>query len=173
MVPEIPKTKWFERKFDFSFRPGIFPSIMERLRGTPARLEEMVRSYPGGILTVRKNDAWSIQDHIGHLADLDELHDGRIDDYIAGLETMRQADLKNTKTWEAGHNKKQIEDLLKSFRSARKQFCDRLESLGPEILVRESVHPRLNVTMRLVDMALFVAEHDDHHLSCIRELGRS
>jgi uncharacterized damage-inducible protein DinB len=172
MVPEIPKTKWFQRKFDFSFPPGIFPSIMERLRGTPARLEEMVRAYPAGILTIRKDDAWSIQDHIGHLADLDELHDLRIDDYIAGLETLRQADLKNTKTWEAGHNKTQLEDLLKSFRSARKEFCDRLDSVGAEILVRESVHPRLNVSMRLVDMAYFVAEHDDHHLSCIRELGK-
>jgi uncharacterized damage-inducible protein DinB len=131
-----------------------------------------VRAYPAGILTIRKDDAWSIQDHIGHLADLDELHDLRIDDYIAGLETLRQADLKNTKTWEAGHNKTQLEDLLKSFRSARKEFCDRLDSVGAEILVRESVHPRLNVSMRLVDMAYFVAEHDDHHLSCIRELGK-
>ncbi len=172
MSPELPRTKWFERKFDFSFPPGIFPSIMERLRGTPARLEEMVRAYPVAILTIRQNDAWSIQDHIGHLTDLDELHDGRIDDYIAGLDTLRPADLKNAKTWEAGHNKRDLEDLLKMFRSARKHFSDRLESVGAEIVVRASIHPRLNVSMRLVDMAYFIAEHDDHHLASIRELGR-
>ncbi len=35
-----------------------------------------------------------------------------------------------------------------------------------------AAHPRLNVPMRLVDLMLFVAEHDEHHLASITELGR-
>jgi hypothetical protein len=33
-----------------------------------------------------------------------------------------------------------------------------------------SLHPRLQQPMRLIDHALFVAEHDDHHLARITEL---
>ncbi len=35
--------RWFERRFDFSFPVELYPNICVRLRGTPARLEEMVR----------------------------------------------------------------------------------------------------------------------------------
>jgi hypothetical protein len=31
-------------------------------------------------------------------------------------------------------------------------------------------HPRLGTPMRLIDLAYFVAEHDDHHLARLREL---
>jgi hypothetical protein len=34
---------------------------------------------------------------------------------------------------------------------------------------RTAVHPRLKISMRLVDLCYFVAVHDDHHLAVIRE----
>jgi hypothetical protein len=169
---DLERTPWFERNFDFNFPPEVFPSILERLRGTPARLEEMVRSFPKSVLTTRLNEEWSIQDHIGHVTDLDELHDGRIDDYLAERDAMRPADLMNRKTWEAGHNQRNSEELLAAFRAARKHFVDRLEAVDLEVLKRSAVHPRLNVQMRLIDMAYFVAEHDDHHLASIRTIAR-
>jgi|GEM_PF-4393916 len=36
--------------------------------------------------------------------------------------------------------------------------------------IHTALHPRLKTPMRIVDLAYFVAEHDDHHLSRIREL---
>ena len=36
----MQQTKWFERKFDFNSQQNIFPSIIERLAGTTARLDE-------------------------------------------------------------------------------------------------------------------------------------
>jgi hypothetical protein len=44
-----------------------------------------------------------------------------------------------------------------------------LERLDDE-LERCVVHPRLGTPMRLVDLAYFIAEHDDHHLARLREL---
>jgi hypothetical protein len=44
------------------------------------------------------------------------------------------------------------------------------EKQSDEQIVRTAVHPRLQMPMRLVDWAYFVAEHDDHHLARIREL---
>jgi hypothetical protein len=40
----MKQTKWFERKFDFSSSQNIFPALLERLAGTPARLEEKIKS---------------------------------------------------------------------------------------------------------------------------------
>ncbi len=31
--------KWFDRKFEFNFPVELYPSLIMRLRGTPARLE--------------------------------------------------------------------------------------------------------------------------------------
>ncbi|PYS76811.1 MAG: hypothetical protein DMF66_12645 [Acidobacteria bacterium] len=119
------RTKWFEREFDFSLPVGVFPCVVERLRGTPARLEELVRSLPPRVLTARRGNSWSIQEHVGHLIDLDELHEGR------------------------------------------------LEALSEAAVAASALHPRLGKQMRVIDMALFVAEHDDHHLATITELGRN
>jgi hypothetical protein len=35
-----------------------------------------------------------------------------------------------------------------------------------------ALHPRLKTPMRIIDLFLFVAEHDDHHLARITELAR-
>ena len=165
-------TPWIEREFHFDLPIGVFPCIVERLRGTPARLEEMVAALPTRILTLRLNDGWSIQEHIGHLYDLDELHEGRLDDFKAHLKVLRSADMTNRKTYEANHNAESMQSLLASFSEARKHFVERLEDLDKELLSVTAIHPRLQKPMRVIDMAFFVAEHDDHHLATITELSR-
>jgi uncharacterized damage-inducible protein DinB len=167
------RTKWFERKFDFNLPVGVFPSVVERLRGTPARLEELVRALPPHVLIAKHSGGWSIQEQVGHLLDLDELHEGRVEDYAQRLATLRPADLSNRKTFEADHNAARIEDLLAKFRAARTSFVQRLEALTEEQVALSALHPRLNQQMRVIDMALFVAEHDDHHLATITELSRA
>lgn len=168
----VTRIKWFERQFDFNYPVGIFPSLLERVRGTPARLEELVHSFSPSILTTRKNSSWSIQEHVGHLFDLEELHFGRLEDYDAGVQNLRPADLKNQKTWEANHNAKRVGDLLAMFRASRLEFVHRLESMGDADLARSAIHPRLQKPMRVVDMAFFVAEHDDHHMASMTGIAR-
>jgi hypothetical protein len=168
----IAQTKWFERTFEFHFPVGVFPCIFERLSGTPARMEELVHSLPKNILTVRINNAWSIQEHAGHLYDLDDLHDQRLNDFLAGAETLRPADVQNKKTFDANHNANSIENILKMFREARNKFIQKLESFDETTLARTAIHPRLKQKMRVVDMAYFVAEHDDHHLARMREIAK-
>jgi len=170
----VRRTKWFERKFDFSLPVGVFPCVVERLRGTPARLEELTRALPARLLTARPAEGvWSAQEHAGHLIDLDELHEGRLEDYARRLEVLRPADLTNRRTFEAGHNDTPLEELLAAFRAARTRFVGRLEALDEDELAVSALHPRMQVPMRVIDMALFVAEHDDHHLAFITELSDS
>jgi hypothetical protein len=118
---------WFERKFEFSFPIELYPNLIVRLWGTPARLEELVKGCPREILTRRPEpDKWSAQDHAGHLADLEPLWMSRVEDYLAGRSELTPADLRNRKTHEANHNTRQIEDILAGFRQARLQLFDRV-----------------------------------------------
>ncbi|HYU33071.1 MAG TPA: DinB family protein [Thermoanaerobaculia bacterium] len=164
--------RWTDRTFDFTLPETFFPIVVERLRGTPARIEDKVRSLPPAVLTLRDGDAWSIQEQIGHLLDLDELHAGRLDDYLAGAEVLRPADITNRRTWEAGHNERPIEELLRDFRRERLVFVARLDAWDPALISLTALHPRLQQPMRVLDMALFTAEHDDHHLARMTELAR-
>jgi uncharacterized damage-inducible protein DinB len=164
--------RWFDRRFNFDLPEALFPVVIERLRGTPARIEEKVRDLSPTVLTRREGDAWSIQEHIGHLVDLDSLHDGRLDDFLAGATILRAADLTNRKTHEAGYNERPLADLLQAFRRERERFVARLDAWDERLISRIAVHPRLNQPMRVIDMALFTAEHDDHHLARMTELAR-
>jgi uncharacterized damage-inducible protein DinB len=161
---------WFERKFEFSFPAELNPNLCVRLRGAPARLEEIVRAYPHERRVRNPEEKWSAQEHAGHLLDLEPLWMARVDDYIAGVAELTTADLSNRKTHEAGHNQRGIEDILAEFRNARMQFVDRLGGFQAELFARSIPHPRLKKPFRLVDHLYFVAEHDDHHLARIWEL---
>ena len=163
---------WFERKFDFTFPVEQHPNLCARLRGTPARLEEVARGAAHEVL-VRKpgeNEKWSAQEHAGHLLDLEPLWMARVDDYFTEASQLTVADLSNRKTREARHNQRPIDEILAEFRSARSRLVSRVENIDPAIFARASLHPRLKIPMRLVDHLYFVAEHDDHHLAHIWEL---
>ncbi len=151
----------------------MFPNVIERLRGTPARLEELFRSVPADVATRRHDDTWSIQENAGHLLDLEALWMARVRDLESGKEELTAADLTNRQTWEKKHNEASLESILMSFRSAREEFVRVLESLDASIFDRAARHPRLGTPMRLMDLMFFVAEHDDHHLARITQLKRS
>ena len=78
----------------------------------------------------------------------------------------------NRKTYEADHNEKPVNVLLTAFRTKRLKFVERLEELDEEIVERTALHPRLNQPMRIIDMAFFTAEHDDHHIARIIALRK-
>jgi len=162
--------KWFERKFEFSFPVELWPNLCARLRGTPARLEEVLRGREREVLIRKEGGAWSAQEHAGHLADLEELWLSRVEDYVAGRELLTVADLRIRKTDEAGHNGRVLEEILAEFRAARGRLLTRVEGLDAGLFGRAIPHPRLKTPMRLVDHLYFVAEHDDHHLARIWEM---
>jgi len=163
---------WFERKFEFTFPVEQFPNLCVRLRGTPARLEEMVRGASREALVRKPGEKWSAQEHAGHLLDLEPLWMTRVDDFLGDGETLTVADLSNRKTHEANHNGRELGEILAAFRTARARLVDRVVSLKAESFSRSLLHPRLKQPMRLVDHLFFVAEHDDHHLARIWEMIR-
>ncbi len=169
MIHRVP---WFERKFAFDMPAEMFPLVVERLRGTPARLEELVRDVPAAVLTRRDGDRWSILENAGHLLDLEPLWDGRLEDFVTGQKELRPADLQNRRTHEARHNETDPGEILAAFRAARGRTVARLERVPDELIERTARHPRLGQPMRLLDAAFFTAEHDDEHLARISEMRR-
>lgn len=168
----MEQVKWFDRNFNFTIEQNIFPSVIERLAGTPARLEEKFKTIPPGLLTIQFNDTWSIKENVGHLIDLEPLWQERLEDIVKGEKELRPADLQNKKTNSANHNDKLLGELLKSFRQIRTETVSSLENLDESVIFKSALHPRLKTPMRTMDLFLFVAEHDDHHLARITELAR-
>ena len=167
-MSQVPN--WFERKFEFWFPVELHPNLCARLRGTPARLEEMLRGRSHKILIGKPQDKWSAQEHAGHLLDLEPLWLARVNDYVATSDQLTEADLTNRKTHEANHNARRTEQIMAEFRAARERLLKRVDELDASLFARAIPHPRLKTPMRLVDHLYFAAEHDDHHLARIWEL---
>jgi uncharacterized damage-inducible protein DinB len=148
----------------------LHPNLLARLRGTPARVEEVLRGRSQEILVSKPQEKWSAQEHAGHLLDLEPLWLARVGDYIAGSAQLTATDLKNRKTDEANYNSRPLEEVLTAFRAARARLLNRAGELDTSLFARAIPHPRLKTPMRLVDHLYFVAEHDDHHLARIWEL---
>ncbi len=162
--------RWFDRTFTFDLPAWMYPNVLERLRGTPARLEDLLTGVSSATLIRSSDDQWSIQENAGHLLDLEPLWHGRVEDILNGAEVLRAADLTNRKTHDAGHNDTSIEDILDGLRTARMSLVALLDDLDERWIERSALHPRLRQPMRLIDLLFFVAEHDDHHLAQIARL---
>jgi hypothetical protein len=161
---------WFERQFDFSFSVELLPNLLARLRGTPARLEELLRGQPHEVLIWKPQEKWSAQENAGHLVDLEPLWLARVGDYVTASEQLTVTDLRNRRTDDANHNAHFPEQISTQFRVARERLLERVDELEAPLFSRAISHPRLKTPMRLIDHLYFVAEHDDHHLSRIWEL---
>jgi uncharacterized damage-inducible protein DinB len=166
----IQQTPWIERKFEFNFPVGLFPVIVERLRGTLSHIEAMTKNKTEEELSQQIHGNWSVKEQIGHLCDLEELGYGRIEDFLNDKQTLRAADMSNAKTQNANHNKDNIGELLQQFSAARNKLIDKVQTMDERTAALTAIHPRLQIPMRLIDLLFFIAEHDDHHLAKIREL---
>jgi uncharacterized damage-inducible protein DinB len=162
--------RWFDRTFDYGLSVGDAPRLLDRLRATPDRIAAALEGVPARLRAYKPDGRWSVQEHAGHLLDLEELWARRLDDFEQERPVLSPADLQNRRTHEARHNQRDVRSLTDAFRTARTGIVDRLERWSPAELARVSRHPRLDQPMSVVDLCFFVAEHDDHHLAVAREI---
>ncbi len=170
--PDAMQESWTSRRFVFDLPVDRIAVLLSRLRGTAARIAAAVRAVPPSVLNTRWDGAWSVHDHVGHLHDLEALHLRRLDELARGAPTLSAADMKNEATWNAGHNDKPFAAVLAAFVGSRATLLARLEALDAKALAVAATHPRLQQPMRAIDVALFTAEHDDHHVAKLEALVR-
>lgn len=163
---------WFNRTFNVPYPSELLPVLLARLRGSPARLDDLTRRCSPERLTTSRNDKWSAQENAGHLFDLEPLWLVRVDDYVSGHDRLTAADLTNRKTYDANYNAASLDEILAGFRAAREKLLKRVDGLDASPFVAAIPHPRMGTLMTLADHLFFVAEHDDHHLARIWSLCR-
>ena len=108
--------------------------------------------------------------NIGHLSDVEELWQERLEDLREGKKTYSPAVGARFQELAKRHQDRPVLETMKELRSRRSRLIDALAQASPELQRAAAFHERLQVPMRLVDCAQFYAEHDDHHLIRIRRL---
>ena len=169
----IVQTPWVERKFEFNFPVGLYPIIIQRLQSTNPALRSLVEKIPDEKLSTRPEGKWSAKEVVGHLYDVEDLWNGRVDDFLSHADTLRAADMTNAKTTNARHNEQGIAELLEKFATARNKLIARVGNFDEQTASLVSLHPRLKTPMRLIDSLFFIVEHVDHELTKISQLIRS
>ena len=164
--------KWFEREFDLSFGPERYAVVYDQLKGAPGRLQAAVAGLPEEVLVAKPSGKWSIKEQAGHLSVMEPLWRVRFLDIRERRPVLTVADLNNMATTDAGFNAFSMEELLQRFVMEREKTMGLLDQIDALDLERTSLHPRLKQPMRVIDLAYFVAEHDEHHILIIKETGK-
>src|SRR4051812_12901327 len=159
---------WFERNLKFGLPAVMLPYYLERLDGTFVRMQEKVKGVPDVILSNRLDNKWSVKQNIGHLAEVDQIANKRMDEIVAGKEVLSPAVFEPQ-----DYNPWSVEEVLEFFHKTRRENIKKYKSLSESDLRKSSVHPRLKVQMTPVDLAWFDAEHDDHHMVRMNEIIQS
>lgn len=166
----MKRTKWIDRSFRLDLPEGSLPNVLERLHGTPIRIQQMTKGLVLSKTEEKPQGKWSIKEHVGHLSDLEDLHISRLNEILERKPELTAADMSNQATEDSNHNSADLNQLISIFDEKRMKFIQLLEDMNDEDQVFASLHPRLNIPMRPIDVAHFTAEHDDHHLASIRSI---
>jgi hypothetical protein len=156
---------WFERNLKFGLPKEMLPFYLERLEGTIVRIQAKVKGISDSTLSEKLNGKWSVKQQIGHLAEVDEIANKRIDEMVAGITPMSPAVFEPQ-----DYNPWPIEKVIDLFKTNRLKNLKKYQSLSDADLMKPSLHPRLKVMMTPVDLAWFDAEHNDHHLVKMNEI---
>ena len=160
----MKRTKWFNRIFLPIEDTGVMPSIIERLDGTPVRLKYKLQKSNSDLAS-HEEGKWSIKKQVGHLIDLEPLWYKRMQQIMNGESDLEKADLTNRKTHETDYDSQNAENLIERFAEERQKLINLLKKIDDLDMDKAAIHPRLGTPMKLIDLAFFVAEHDDHHLA--------
>ena len=170
MVSALQRPSWAERKFSFVHPPWMLEDFIERLRGTVPRLEALVLEVSEADAHRQFEGKWSIAQNIGHLSDVEELWQERLDDLREGRKIYAPAVPARFQELAKRHPDSPVEEIIKELNDRRSVLVEALAHASPELQQASAFHERLQVPMRLVDCAQFYAEHDDHHLVRMGEI---
>jgi len=161
---------WNQRTIEYGRPLDELPVLLERIRGTSARIYALLARQPAENLLLQVQGKWSVVEHVGHLITLQDRFDGRADDFEQRRTRLCDIDLRDQQTVVQGQRSRSVGDVLEEFRLKRNYFAERVERLGHASWEHVAYHPCQNKRMRAVDMLLWIAEHDDHHLASMRAI---
>jgi len=167
MMRPVP---WSQRELSFGRGLDELPVLMERARGTPHRLRALLQHRSPEALSLRLSGTWSVMEHLGHLIVLQDRFEERVTDFELRRTRLCVIDLSDQERMLAGQRVRSLGDVLEELHLKRKAFLRRVERLSRASLLHVASHPCKDRPMRPMDMLLWIAEHDDHHLATMRGL---
>jgi uncharacterized damage-inducible protein DinB len=170
MIDELVRPAWAERRFAFVHPLWMLPDFTERLRGLLPRLSELLGEVDHATAHRQMEGSWSIAQNAGHLADVEELWQERLEDLRARRAVYTPAVPARFQAAANRHIDRPISDILDELAERRGALVRALEAAPVELQTASAYHERLQCPMRLIDCAQFYAEHDDHHVLRIRML---
>src|SRR4029079_3859327 len=167
---EFDRPPWAKRKFAFVHPPWMLADFVERLRGVVPRLDALLLGFDDRHAHAQLEGKWSVAQNIGHLSDVEELWQERLDDLRNRRKTHAPAVGSRFEELAKRHQDRPVTETLQELRNRRTRLVEALSKASPELQQASAFHERLQLPMRLVDCAQFYAEHDDHHVLRIRML---
>ena len=170
MVVTDERPSWSQRKFAFIHPPWMLADFVERLRGVVPRLGPLLEGVTESAAHEQVDGTWSIAQNVGHLADVEELWQERLDDLRTGRATYTPADPARFQALALRHRERALQVIVEELGERRARLVAALAEAPAALQAATAFHQRLQTPMRLVDCAQFYAEHDDHHLLRVRAL---
>ena len=166
----LERPLWAKRKFLFVHPSWMLADFVERLRGVVPRLVPLLHGVDDATARRQLDGKWSIAQNVGHLSDVEELWQVRLDELRQGRDTYTPANAGYFQDLAQRHHDRPLSATVAELGERRARLVDALANAPADLQRASALHPRLQAPMRLVDCAQFYAEHDDHHLLRIREL---
>ena len=144
------------------------PSVFDKLRLTPVLMAARVSNLPRATLLRRTGDDLSIQEHVGYLLDVTALCYNLMSDATANKPINLTEDAILL-TFTTKHQASTISQILSRFHVERARLVRELESRENSTITVRAQHPRWRTPIRAVDLAFYLAECDEHHLTLISQ----
>src|SRR5687767_2882365 len=123
---EFDRPPWAQRKFSFAHPPWMLADFVERLRGALPRLDALLVGVDDSRARLQLDGKWSIAQNIGHLSDVEELWQERLEDLKRGRKTYTPAVPSRFQELAKHHQERPIAETLREFKSRRSDLVEAL-----------------------------------------------
>ena len=147
------------------------PTVFDKLRLTPVLMAARVNNLPRTTLLRRPGEERSIQEHVGYLLDLTALSYNMLTD-AAASKPISLSEESIRPLFSTTHHTITISQLLSRFHVERARLVRELEARENNGLTVRAQHPRWRTPIRAVDLAAYLAECDEQHLTQISQILR-
>jgi hypothetical protein len=167
---DLERPRWADRKFTFGRPPWMLADMVERLRGVVPRLGPLLARVDDPTAYRRHETTWSIAQNVGHLSDVEQLWQERLEDLRQGRAAYTPADAARFQSLAERHQTRPLAATVAELAERRAHLVDALAGAPPGLQLATAFHERLQTPMRLVDCAQFYAEHDLLRIRALRAI---
>jgi uncharacterized damage-inducible protein DinB len=145
-------------------------ALIDGLRLNIAILRDFIAAIPEGeIEKRRKEDYWSIREHLSHLVITQIMLCKRLELFIKEERPVIVPYVPEGKPDTEGKAKKPIGELLDSFEKWRERQLGFIESCGDEVWPKSAEHPEY-LAYSFETLIRHILLHDSYHMNRIEEL---